>query len=201
MIDEDARIIGIIGAGAKGRQIAVCALLGGYRVILADISSSILAEAEGQITTALAAEVAREKVVRPGKQKLAANLSTTQSMSEVSRGADLLIEAVPEDAESQLEIFTIFDKFAKPAAILASTALSVSIADLAEMTNCPERCAGLQFPDPPPDDQSLRILRAPNTSDCTMQFCAYFARKIGFEPRLMREAVISITVAPGTQTP
>lgn len=201
MIDEDVRIVGIIGAGAKGKQIAVYALLGGYCVILGDISPSRLTEAEGQITTALAAEVARGKVVRTGKQKLAANLYTTQSMSEVSRGADLLIEAAPEDTESQLEIFTIFDKFAKPEAILASTALSVSVADLAEMTNCPERCAGLQFPDLPPVDQSLRILCAPNTSDCTIRICTNFAREIGFEPRIIREPVTSITLAPRTQTP
>ncbi|MGH9686799.1 MAG: 3-hydroxyacyl-CoA dehydrogenase family protein [Candidatus Acidiferrales bacterium] len=201
MIDEGFRIVGIIGAGAKGRQIAVCALLGRYHVILADISSSRLAEAEGQIRSALAAEVARGKLVRPGKQKLAANLSITQSMSEVSRGADLLIEAAPEDAESQLEIFTIFDKFAKPAAILASTALSVPIADLAGMTNCPERCAGLRFPDPPPVDQSLRIFRAANTSDRTTEICANFAREIGLEPLIIREPVTSITLPPGTQTP
>lgn len=188
MVDERVRTVGIIGAGAKGRQIAVCALAGGCRVILEDMSSTRLAEAQAQITSALAAEGA-------SKQQLAANLSITQSMDEVSRGAGLLIEAAPEDAELQLEIFTILDKFAKPEAILASTSFSVSIADLAEMTNCPERCAGLQFPDSPSSDQLLRIFRAPKTSDRTVHICATFAREIGLEPRIMREPVASIPAA------
>ncbi len=186
MLDRDFNTIGIIGAGTKGAAIAASALLGGYRVMLEDISSVRLSEATAHIATAVSARL--DLVASPRAREIGPNLVTTRSIDEVSRAGDLLIEAAPEDSELQLEIFTIFHKFAKPEAILASTANAIPIADLAEMTNCPERCVGLQFPEPQHRDRVLRIVRAPKTSDRTLQRCADFARHIGLAPEIASEA-------------
>lgn len=183
--------IAVIGAGAKGREIASHALLGGYRVIFEDISPARLSEAKAHIAAALDAALARRQIDLPRSSEIGANLSTTHSIDEASRAADLLIEAAPEDAELQLEIFTIFDKFAKPQAILASTALSISIADLADMTNCPERCVGLRFPEPGARSRMLRIIGAPKTNERTLQTCAEFARSLGLAPEIVSEAALA----------
>ena len=182
--------IGIIGAGAKGRQIAAYAVVGRCRVILDDVSESRLAEAKSYITAALGSE-----------GDMLANCFTTQSINDASRADDFLIDAAPDDMESQLEIFTIFDKFSKPGAVLASTAESIPIADLAEMTNCPERCVGLQFagvPSPPASQsagallglhgRAMRIVRAPQTSERTIEICDRLARTLGFRPVIVSEA-------------
>jgi len=66
------------------------------------------------------------------------------------READFLIEAVPEEMELKLELFTLFDKFAKPKAVLASNTSSLSVADMAEMTYRPELCVGMHFFNPVP---------------------------------------------------
>lgn len=192
--------VGIIGAAAKGREIALHALLGGFRVILEDISVERLAEAQLQISADLHAEFTRRNNgVRP-LGEIAANLSTTHSIDDISRAADFLIDAAPDDPELQLEIFTIFDKFAKPTAVLASTAGSISIADLAEMTSCPDRCVGLHFPDSfSSSDRSIRIVRAPQTSDHTLRLCESFARQVGFEPETVSEAAGA--AARGEQRP
>ncbi|MGH9718125.1 MAG: 3-hydroxyacyl-CoA dehydrogenase NAD-binding domain-containing protein [Candidatus Acidiferrales bacterium] len=180
--------IGIVGAGAKGREVASLALLGGFRVILEDISASRLAESEIEISCALDAAVGRGEIDIRRRSEIVANLSAARSMDAVSLGADLLIDAAPEDAELQLEIFTIFDKFAKPGAILASTSNSMSIAELAEMTNCPERCVGLRFPASTSRSKSLTILRAPKTDECSVQVCRDFARQLGFEANVVKQA-------------
>jgi 3-hydroxyacyl-CoA dehydrogenase len=188
ILDRHVTTVGIIGAGAKGTVIAIYALLGGYQVMLEDISSTRLSEAKARISTALDGAAARGEVDSSFDKDISANLRTTHSVDELSRAADLLIEAAPEDAELQLEIFTIFDKFAKPDAILASTARVVSISALAEMTNYPERCIGLQFPETQGRDCVLGMVRAPKTSERTLQICADFARAIGLAPETVSEA-------------
>jgi 3-hydroxyacyl-CoA dehydrogenase len=180
--------VGIIGAGAKGREIAAGVLLGGFRVMLEDISPARLSEAKAHITVGLDGAATRYQIDSRRRRQIGANLSTTHSIDEASRAADLLIEAAPEDPELQLEIFTIFDKFAKPHAILASTAHTVSIADLADMTNCPERCVGFRFPTPGSGDRVLRIIGAPSTAARTLQTCAGFALALRLEPEIAGEA-------------
>jgi 3-hydroxyacyl-CoA dehydrogenase len=201
MIDEDVRTIGIIGAGPKGREAAVYALLGGYRVILEDMSRERLAEANAHISAVLAKAAISQKRERFDNLHAASNLSITQSMDEALRGADFLIEAAPEEAELQLEIFTIFDKFAKPQAILASTAGSVPITDLAEMTNCAERCVGLHFPGSMPDAGFLEIVRTPQTNDRTLGICMSFASRVGLEPKIVNESTGHLTTAREKKAP
>lgn len=183
MVERGFETIGIIGAGPRGTDIAAYALFGRYCVILEDVSSARLDQARAHISGTLKSAVAREEIDTICGREIAANFATVQSIDKVLRAADLLIEAAPEDAEVQLEIFTIFDKFAKPYAILASATRAVSIAHLAEMTNCPERCVGLHFPGSATPDRALHIIRAPKTSDRTAQMCEDFARTLGFAPR------------------
>ena len=59
--------------------------------------------------------------------------------------AELIIETVSDEMEMKIELFTIFDKFAKPGAIFASTTTSLRITDLAAVTFRPERCIGMRF--------------------------------------------------------
>jgi len=185
---DRVQTIGIVGAGAKGREIARLALLGGYRVILEDMSESRLTDSTAGISAALKTAVGRGEIDARRADTVSSNLSTTHSMDEVSRGADLLIDAAPEEAELQLEIFTIFDKFAKPEAILASTSDSISIADLADITSCTERCVGLRVPEQGSQSKKLSILRGPKTDDATVQECIAFASRMGLEPCVVIES-------------
>jgi 3-hydroxyacyl-CoA dehydrogenase len=188
MLDRDLITIGIIGAGPKGVPVALHALRAGYRVILEDISSVRLSEAKAHLAAAAGGTVAGHRFDSARSPEVGVIFVTTHSIDEVSRSADLLIEAAAEDAELQLEIFTIFDKFAKPHAILATTARAVSMSDLAEMTNCAERCVGLQFPEPGTVDRTLYIVRTPKTSEQTLQICSDFATAIGLAPAIICEA-------------
>lgn len=187
MLERDVLTIGIIGAGPKGAQIATYSLLGGYRVMLEDISPVRLSEAKARITAELDAAPPGRRFDSLRRRQIKENLFTTHSMEDVSRAGDLLIEAAPEDAELQLEIFTIFDKFVKPTAILASTACTVFIADLAEMTNCPERCVGLRLTEPETRGRVLRVIGSPRTSEQTLKICADFAQGLGLVPEIVSE--------------
>jgi 3-hydroxybutyryl-CoA dehydrogenase len=183
----DVKTIGVIGATTLGRGIAYAAAVGGYRTVLEDVSLHRLADGVAQITQILDADVAGGKIAPDQKTMAVANLATARSVEEVCRRADLLIETLPEEMEMQLEIFTLFDKFARPGAILASSAPSLSIADLAEITSCPEQCVGLRFFHPVPETKRLEIVRASATSESTVRACMEVGRRIGKEIVIVRE--------------
>lgn len=194
----DVKTIGVIGATTLGRGIAYLAAVGGYRSVLEDVSFHRLEDGLGYISQTLDAGVAGGKITADQKAMAVANLATARSVEDVCREADLLIEAVPEDMEMQLEIFTLFDKFAKPAAILATSASSVSIGELAAITFCPENCIGLRFFHPVPETKRLEIVRAPATSQATVRACLEVGRRMGKEAVVVYEPTGSSAQAKGS---
>jgi 3-hydroxybutyryl-CoA dehydrogenase len=180
--------IGVIGAGTMGRGIAYAAACGGYRTVLEDISPEMREQGVSYISRTLEEGVSLGTIAPEQKQKALANLSTSRSVEDVCREADLLIEAVPEEMEVKLEIFTIFDKFAKPGAILASNTSSLSITEMASITFRSEDCIGMHFFDPVPKVKLLEIVRALETSESTLKACVEVGRRMGKEVVVIRES-------------
>jgi 3-hydroxybutyryl-CoA dehydrogenase len=189
----DVKTIGVIGAGTMGRGIAYAGAYGGYRTILEDVSPEMLEQGIAYIRQNLEEGVARGKVTEEQRKIALANLTTSRSVEDLCREADLLIEAVPEEMEVKLEIFTIFDKFARPGAILASNTSSLSITELAAITFRAENCIGMHFFNPVPKMKLLEIVRALETSDATLQACAEVGRRMGKEVVVIRESPGFIT--------
>jgi 3-hydroxyacyl-CoA dehydrogenase len=105
----------------------------------------------------------------------------------VCRVADVLIETVPDEMEVKLEIFTIFDKFAKPGAILASNT-SLSITEIASITFRTEDCIGMRFANPGSKITRVELVRGADTSDATTAACAEMARRMGMEAGIIFES-------------
>ena len=175
----EVKTIAVIGAGAVGRGIAYLAMRSGFRTILEDISADRLDQGVAWIREGLEALAAQNKLTQEQKQCALDQLTILRSIEDACREADLLIEAAPEDLEVKLEIFTLFDKFSKPHAILASNTPSFSIADLAAITFRPEDCIGMRFQDPTADAALLEIIRAPGTSDSAVAACLEVGRRMG----------------------
>ena len=189
----EIKTIGVIGAGTMGSGIAYAAAYGGYHTILEDVSPEMLEQGSASIRQNLEEGVERGKVTEEQKTAALANLTTSRSVEDVCREADLLIEAVPEEMEVKLEIFTIFDKFARPGAILASNTSSLSITELAAITFRAEHCIGMHFFNPVPKMKLLEIVRALETSEATLEACAEVGRRMGKEVVVIRESPGFIT--------
>lgn len=184
----DVKTIGVIGAGTMGRGIAYAAAFGGYRTVLEDVSPEMLEQGMEYIRKALEEGVSRGKVTGSQRDTALAGLSGARSVEEVCRQADLLIEAVPEEMELKLELFTLFDRFAKPNAILASNTSSLSVTELAAITSRAEDCIGMHFFNPVPKMKLLEIIRALETSEATVAACAEVGRRMGKEVVVVRES-------------
>ena len=189
----DVKTIGVIGAGTMGRGIAYAAALGGYRTILEDVMPEMLAKSVSWIRDAFDEGVRRGKVEGAVRDQALTRMETSSSVEDVCRQADFLIEAVPEEMELKLELFTLFDKFAKPNAVLASNTSSLSIGEMAEMTYRPELCAGMHFFNPVPKMRLIEIVRAPKTSEDTIRICREVGGRMGKEVVVVKESPGFIT--------
>jgi len=171
----DIETIAIIGAGDAGCEIARAALLAGYRTVLEDVWQPRLEQAAATLS-----KLGREVCGR---------LVTVSSVEAALREADLVIEALAEEVEMKIEMFTIFDKFAKPNAILASSTAALSIADLASVTFCPERCIGFRFAPGAAKKNALELVLTTHTSESTIEACREVGKRMGKEAKVVREGL------------
>jgi 3-hydroxybutyryl-CoA dehydrogenase len=179
--------IAIIGAGTMGRGIAYASALGGYITVLEDVSDSMVAKALDWIRESLDEGVRRGKFDAAARDAALARISTSQVVDEAIR------DAVPEELEMKLELFTIFDKFAKPNTIFASNTSSLSISDFSDIVLHRDRCIGMHFFNPVPKMKLVEIIRTPQTSDETVAACVDVATRMGKETVIVNEAPGFIT--------
>jgi 3-hydroxybutyryl-CoA dehydrogenase len=192
-MNPDIKTIAVIGAGTMGRGIAYAAAFGGYTTVLEDISPPVLEESTRWITKSFDEGVARGEVAAKIRDRALSLIATASSVEGAIRDADLIIEAVPEEMEMKMELFTIFDKFAKPHAIFASNSSSLSISDMSDLTVSRERCIGMHFFNPLPKMKLIELVKTPLTSQNTVDVCTEVGRRMGKEVVLVQESPGFIT--------
>jgi 3-hydroxybutyryl-CoA dehydrogenase len=184
----EVKTVAVIGAGTMGRGIAYAAALGGFHTVLEDVSRTVLEQGMAWIERSFEEGVARGKVEASVRDKALSLITTANNVENAIRDAELIIEAVPEELEMKLELFTIFDKFAKTGTIFASNTSSLSITDFTDVTISRDRCIGMHFFNPVPKMKLIEMIRTPHTSDETVATCREVAQRMGKEVVLVNEA-------------
>jgi 3-hydroxybutyryl-CoA dehydrogenase len=185
---SDIKTIAVIGAGTMGRGIAHAAALGGYRTILEDILPNALRRAETEIRANLDRAVEIGKVSATDAHAAFARLEYAGSVDEAARQADLVIEAVPEELESKIEIFTLLDKICRPTTVLASNTSSLSLTEIASVTYRAKKIVGMHFFNPVHKMRLLEIVRALETDDDTLATALEVGRRMGKEVVVIKES-------------
>jgi 3-hydroxybutyryl-CoA dehydrogenase len=170
--------LAVLGAGAMGGRFAVAACRAGYRTILEDFRADVLERAELDARRAVGEHGAHDA------------LSAARTVEDACRQADFVIDTTVDDAELKLEIFTLLDKFARPGAVCATIADSISIAELGAITYRPELCVGLRLAAAIPGPEILTIVRAAKTSEETVRACLDFARRVAWQSVVEIEAAV-----------
>ena len=189
----EVRTIAVIGAGIMGRGIAHAAALGGYRTILEDILPTALRKAESEIRSNLDKAVELGKVTKADADQAFGRLEYASSVEQAAREADMVIEAVPEEMESKIEIFTLLDKVCRPTTILASNTSSLSVTEVASVTYRAPLCVGMHFFNPVHKMKLLEIVRALETSDDTLAAAVEVGKRMGKEVVVIKESPGFIT--------
>jgi 3-hydroxybutyryl-CoA dehydrogenase len=165
----------VVGAGQMGGGIAQVVAASGRQVSLLDAQPG---------ATDRALEAMRKSLVRLHEKGGPEPESVLQRVHTVERvvEADLLIEAVVEDAAVKEEVFRSADEALPPHAILASNTSSIPIGSLAAATRRPDRVIGMHFFNPVPVLKLVEVIRTEQTSDETAAAIVALARDLGKEP-------------------
>src|ERR1041385_4077565 len=189
----EIRTIAVIGAGALGREIAYASVLGGYRTILEDILPASLRNAATELRQHLARAADVGSMSDAEANAAFSRMEYAATVEHAAREADLIFEAVPDEMESKIEIFTLLDKICRPHTILASNTSSLSVTEIASVTYRAPKCLGMHFFNPVHKMKLLEVVRALETSDATLASASEVGRRMGKEVVVVRESPGFIT--------
>ena len=180
----EVQTIAVIGAGRVGRGIAQVAARGGYSTILEDLLPNALRRAESEIRSQLDWAVESGGVSADAANAALSRLEFAGSVEDAARQADLVIEAVPEELESKIEIFTLLDKICRPGTILASHISTLSITEISRVTYRARNCVGMHFAE---RGNGLEVIRGQETDAETVAKAVEVGRRMGRETLVLQD--------------
>lgn len=157
--------ITVIGSGTMGNGIAHAFAQSNYNVNLVDISDAALTKAIATITKNLDRQVQKGTITEETKNSTLKNITTYTDIVNGSSNADLVVEAASENIEIKLKIFKQLDEVCPSHTILASNTSSISITQIAAVTNRADKVIGMHFMNPVPVMKLVEIIRGYSTSD------------------------------------
>lgn len=184
----EIQTIAVLGAGTMGRGIAHVSALAGYRTLLFDTDAGALSRAEASIHKNLRKGVELGKVTASAAEGARLSLKLVRELDEAVGGADLVIEAVPEDMRLKVEIFGRVAAAAPTHVLLASNTSALSITEMAAASGRPERFAGMHFFNPVHLMKLVELVRGLETSVDTLVALRQVAERMGKEVVLVNEA-------------
>jgi 3-hydroxybutyryl-CoA dehydrogenase len=177
----DENKISIIGSGAMGNGIAHVFATHGYSITLVDINDKILENALVTIKKNMERQVKKE-IISQDEMELA--FSEIRVTTELKKVADsfLVIEAVSEISVLKKELFQKLDNICEPDTLLATNTSSISITELAAVTQRMDQVIGMHFMNPVPIMKLIEVIRGLSTSDKTYKKVHEVSVKLGKTP-------------------
>ena len=159
--------VAVIGAGMAGRHFAAACCAAGHRVVLEDVMPAKLRHAMAEL------------------HSLGLGVELVLTVEDAVRDADLVVDFVPDELESKLEIFSLIDRMAPPKTVMCTPSQVLSITDLASCTYRADRCIMLRGVLGSADE--LLLLRARETSDSTCTVATGLLVSLGYAVRALAD--------------
>ena len=178
---HEIETVGVVGTGTMAAGIVEVFAKGGHDVVFVGRSEEKVDGVIAAITKNLDKAIAKGKLDEAGKEAVLGRLTGATSRDALS-DVDIVVEAIAEDMDVKLELFTDLDRIAKPGAILATTTSSLSISELAGATSRPEDVVGIHFFNPAPIMKLVEVVSAPTTSPEVAETAKALSAKVGKHP-------------------
>jgi 3-hydroxybutyryl-CoA dehydrogenase len=173
--------VAVLGGGLMGSGIAEAVSRAGLPVVVRDIDEAALGGVESRLRGSLERAVAGAKIDAGEAEAIRERIALTTELGEVA-DADLVIEAVPENAELKVAILAQVAEIVSERTLIASNTSSIPIAQLAAGVPRPERVLGLHFFSPVPVMKLVEVVVALDTSEQTVAAAREFVERIGKKP-------------------
>ena len=183
---------GVIGAGTMGQGIAQLLATSGIDVILVDKDEGTLNKSLSELTESMDREIARWAMTASEKRAVLSRIRSTTDFDELD-GLKLIIEAVPEVLELKQELFKVIDDLCDGEAILVSNTSTLSLSEIASVTEHPENVIGLHFMNPVTRTKIVEVIRGLRTSEETFIYAKGLAERIN-------KVVVDVYEYPGYVT-
>ncbi|ELZ34951.1 3-hydroxyacyl-CoA dehydrogenase [Halogeometricum pallidum JCM 14848] len=186
---DDINTITVLGAGNMGHGIAEVAALAGYEVHLRDINEEFVENGYDQIEWSLDKLAEKEQITEADAEDALGRVETYVDLAESAADADVVIEAVPEKMDIKKDVYTELEAAAPDRAVFATNTSSLSVTELAEVTERPERFCGMHFFNPPVRMQLVEVISGADTSAETMDLITDLAESMDKTPvRVMKDS-------------
>jgi 3-hydroxybutyryl-CoA dehydrogenase len=182
--------VAVLGAGTMGHGIAQVSAMAGHDVRIRDIETELVEDGLDAIESNLEGGVDREKVTEAEAEATLDRIAGTTSLPEAVTGADLVIEAVPEEMAIKHDTVGEVEEHVDPDTVIASNTSSLSVTEIASVLDRPGRAIGLHFFNPVHILPLVEIVIAEQTDSDTVAFASDFVEGIEKTP-------IEVTDAPG----
>ena len=186
------KTVGVLGSGQMGRGTAHVAALAGYKVIFYNHRLVTLEKALKYIESELDKGIERGKTTQEDKERTLTNITITDQLSDLAK-ADFLIESLPEVLEVKQQAFAELDKLCGPEVIFATNTTSLSITELASVTDRPDRFIGMHFFNPVHKMKLIEMVNGLETSPETTAITKELGISFGKE-------VVTVKESPGFVT-
>lgn len=178
---EDINKIAVVGGGTMGNGIAHVCAQSGYNVLLVDTAPELLQRALKTVSGNLDRMIRKEKITEAQKQETLSRIKTTTDINEVKE-TQLVIEAIYENLDAKLKLFTQLAAICPSDTVLASNTSSLPITQIAAATHRADRVIGMHFMNPVPMMQLVELIRGFATSDETFHVIRELSLKLGKTP-------------------
>lgn len=177
----------VVGNGTMGAGIAQTFAQAGYSVIIKGRSEASVTKAIAGIEKGLNKLVEKGKLEEQKKNDTMANISFTLTYEDTN-DVDLFVEAVAEDIETKKVTFEEIAKFCKPEAIFATNTSSLSITEIASVTDRADKVIGMHFFNPVPMMKLVEVINGKQTSEEISNKIVELSKAVGKAPVIVDEA-------------
>ena len=181
--------ITVLGSGIMGHGIAQISAMAGFEVTLRDVDTKFLDSAMSKIKWSLDKLVEKQKITQADSEAIYSRIHPVVDLKQALSGADLLIEAVPEDMELKKKVYLDVDKHSDSKTIYASNTSTLPISEISSLTNRSTRFIGLHFFNPPQLMKLVEVIPGITTDQQIIKVGIDFVKRVGKEPVLCRKDV------------
>ncbi|MEG0151165.1 MAG: 3-hydroxybutyryl-CoA dehydrogenase [Comamonas sp.] len=179
--------VGIVGAGTMGNGIAQACAVSGIDVVMVDISEAAVQKGLATVSGSLDRLIKKEKISEADKAAALARIKISTSYDDL-KPAQLVIEAATENFDLKVKILKQLDGMLGQDVIVATNTSSISITQLAAVTQRADRFIGMHFFNPVPLMALVEIIVGLQTSDATHAAVKDMAERLGKTPITVKNA-------------
>ena len=173
--------MGVVGLGTMGAGIAQVSVQSGFETIGREVEPELGERGRATIERYLARGVEKGRLSADERDAALGRLTLTTDLADLA-DCDLVIEAALEELELKREIFAELDRVTRPDAILATNTSALSVSEIAEATEQPQRVVGMHFFNPAPVLPLVEIVRGRESSPEAVDAAYAWAERAGKQP-------------------